>query len=220
MNKKIKLTLMSLIIIFLVIATSYLIFSFGITDKIQGSLLMLSSVNNKNHSQGDLPVINYVINSSGEKMVNNDVVLTVNATSIYNIKKIEYTYDFKNWIVVNDNLNSRKINYKIIFKEDIDKTIYIRVQNIKGYRSYGYKTVVKIDKEKPKLTIKQLDGKLVIKATDNVGLSAIQYSNDGVNWDDENVSGKEVTLLKENIEYKYIRPVDLLGNIGLIKEVK
>lgn len=220
MNKKIKIILISLIILFLVVGASYLIFSFGITYKIQGNLQMLSSVNNKDYNQSDLPVINYVINSSGEKMVNNDVALTINATSIYNIKKIEYTYDFKNWVVVADDLNSKEIDYKIIFKENINKTIYIRVQNVKGYRSYGYKTVVKIDKEKPKITLERLGEKLVIKSTDNVGLSAVQYSNDGVNWIDEDVSGKDVIITKEVSEYKYIRTVDLLGNISLVKEVK
>ncbi len=220
MNKKIKLILISLIILFFVVGASYLIFYFGITYKIQGNLQMLSSVSNKDFNQSDLPVINYVINSSGEKMVNNDVALTVHATSIYDIKKIEYTYDFKNWVVVTDDLNSKEIDYKIIFKENIDKSIYIRVQNVKGYRSYGYKTVVKIDKEKPKVTLDHLDKKLVIKSTDNVGLSTVQYSNDGVNWIDESVSGKNVIITKEPIEYKYIRTVDLLGNISLVKEVK
>ncbi len=220
MNKKIKIILISLIILFLIVGASYLMYSFGITYKIQGNLQMLPSVTSKDYNQSDLPVINYVINSSGEKIVNNDVALTVHATSIYNIKKIEYTNDFKNWVVVADNLNSKEIDYKIIFKENINKTIYIRVQNVKGYRSYGYKTVVKIDKEEPKVTLERLGEKLVIKSTDNVGLSAVQYSNDGVNWIDEDVSGKDVIITKEKTEYKYIRTVDLLGNISLVKEVK
>lgn len=219
MNKKIKFVLITIIIIGLVTAISYLVFAFGITDMISANLQKVLT-KTEDYNQSDLPVIEYVINSSGEKLVNTDVVLTVQANSIYDIKKIEYTSDFKKWTVVDDKLDGKEINYKIVFKDDMNERVYIRVENVKGYKSYGYETVVKIDKEKPKLSTEKLNGKLMIKATDNIGISSIQYSNDGINWNEEEFNEKDITLYKENLDYKYIRVVDLVGNISSVKTIK
>ena len=35
-----------------------------------------------------------------------------------------------------------------------------------------------------------------------------------MNWENEEISGKTVTINKSDLKYKYIRAVDLVGNIS------
>ncbi len=219
MKKDKKNVIILAVIIIMVIVMSYLIFIYGLTDKLKGSVERLTAeVSEGNIS--DLPVINYVVNSSGEKLVNTDVALTINATSKYNIDKIEYSFDLENWQEVKDDINGNEINYKLIFTKTNNRKVYIRVQNEKGYKSYAYETIVNIDKEKPDLSFAKKDNEVLITVTDNIGLSAIQYSNDKVNWNEEEVTGEKVSVTKDNFDYKYVRVIDSVGNISEIKEVK
>ena len=40
------------------------------------------------------------------------------------------------------------------------------------------------------------------------------------NWDEEETSGEELTLTKKDFNYKYVRVVDMVGNISKEVEVK
>lgn len=219
MNKKIKFVLITIIIIGFVTATSYLVFAFGITDMISANLQKVLT-KTEDYNQSDLPVIEYVINSSGEKLVNTDVVLTINASSKYNINKVEYSYDLKNWKEVKEKFNDKEITTKIIFTKTMNKTLYVKVTNEKGYVSYAYETKVKIDKENPSLNYDKDGNDIIISASDNLSLATFQYSNDKENWDEEEISGENITLREENFGYKYIRVVDGVGNISSIKTIK
>ena len=212
-DKRNVLILISILVV--IVFTSYFIFSSGITNKLSANVL-----NDDLSSIANYPVINLVVNSSGEKYVNDDVTITVNASSYFNITNLEYSFDLKNWKTIYNNIGSKKINKKITFSKTMNETLYIRVINEKGYKSYAYKTFVKIDKVKPSLKIVTDNDSVVINTQDNVGLSSVQYSNDLVNWQEESIDGEKIILRKENFDYKYIRVVDIVGNISDIKEVK
>ena len=113
---------------------------------------------------------------------------------------MEYSFDLKNWKKIDGSYNTKNVNVKLVFKDDMDKILYIRATNEKGYQSYAYKTAIKIDKTAPKIII--------------------QYSSDKLNWEDINVSGGEVTITKTFDKGTYLRAVDSAGNISKIKEVK
>ena len=200
-------------ILVIVAVASYMIYQVGVTNKLGASVLRVDS-DGSSKLYDNLPKINSVINSSGQKYVNNDAVLTINASSDYNIVKIMYSSDLKHWNEINSGLNDKEITTKLIFDKDINKTIYIKAVNEKGYESYSYKTDVKIDKTKPTINISKDKYSAQISVKDNVGLSFIQYSNDNMNWENEEISGKTVTINKSDLKYKYIRAVDLVGNIS------
>lgn len=219
--KKDKKNLFILIIIILcVIVLSYLLFFSGITNKLKGSVNGLSASLNDNVNQNDLPIINSVINSSGETLVNTDVAIIINASSIYNITKMEYSFDLKKWKEIDGSYNTKNINAKLVFKDDMDKMLYIRATNEKGYQSYAYKTAIKIDKTAPKIIVGKYKDDTIIKASDLNKVSSIQYSSDKLNWEDFDVSGDEVTITKTLSSGTYLRAVDSAGNISKIKEVK
>lgn len=220
MQKDKRNVLIFIVVLVIIIFASYFIFTSGITTKIKGSVESLTATVDQDVNASDLPVINYVINSSGENLVNTDVALTINAISEYNINKIEYSFDLENWNEVKDEINDKEINYKLIFTKTSNRKVYIRVINEKGYKSYAYETKVMIDKEKPEISVDHKDNEVLITATDENGLSSIQYSNDKENWVEDETAGEEVTLRKNNFEYKYIRAVDSVGNISKIKEIK
>lgn len=217
MVKDKKYIVMALVIIVAVIFISYFIFTAGFTKKIKGEVIGMTAMV-EDATQSDLPIINYVINSSGENVVNTDVALIINAVSKYDINKIEYSFDLKKWNEVTDLSKGKEIDFKLVFSNSGNRNVYVRVYNDHGYRSYPYKTVVNIDKENPVIEISTVDD-LVILAKDNNALSYIQYSNDKINWDDEDLSGEEVMLRKKDFNYKYIRVVDIVGNVSKIKEV-
>ena len=193
---------------------SYYVFTSGITNNLVGSIESLTAKINDG-TLDDVPIITSVINSSGEEFVNTDIAITIQANSKYNINKVQYSYDLNKWITVNNELNEQEINYKMIFKKDVNKTIYVRVVNVKGYESYPYETTIMIDKTNPTILV----NKKTIHAKDETGLASIQYSNDKLEWVDYEVYGKEVILENKNINYKYVRVVDKVGNISKIKKV-
>lgn len=222
MKKDKKNLFIFIIIIVCVIVFSYFLFFSGITEKLRASATGITANVDKDVKKEDLPVINSVINSSGNSVVNSNVVLNITASSIYKITKVEYSFDLKNWKKISGNFNRNRnnIDAKIIFTKTIDKKIYIRVTNDHGYRSYPYKTSVKIDKESPVIEIGNFESDTVIKAKDNVEISSIQCSSDKLNWEDFDVSGQEVTITKTLSSGTYLRAVDSAGNISKIKEVK
>lgn len=220
MKKDKKNLFIFIIIIVCVIVFSYFLFFSGITEKLRASATGITANVDKDVKKEDLPVINSVINSSGNSVVNSNVVLNITASSIYKITKVEYSFDLKNWKKISGNFNRNNIDAKIIFTKTIDKKIYIRVTNDHGYRSYPYKTSVKIDKESPVIEIGNFESDTVIKVKDNVEISSIQYSFDKLNWEDFDVSGQEVTITKTLSSGTYLRAVDSAGNISKIKEVK
>lgn len=220
MKKDKKNLFIFIIIIVCVIVFSYFLFFSGMTEKLRASATGITANVDKDIKKEDLPVINSVINSSGTSVVNSNVVLNVTASSIYKITKVEYSFDLKDWKKISGNFNRNNIDAKIIFTKTMDKKIYIRVTNDHGYRSYPYKTSVKIDKESPVIEIGNFESDTVIKAKDNVEISSIQYSSDKLNWEDFDVSGQEVTITKTLSSGTYLRAVDSAGNISKIKEVK
>lgn len=220
MKKDKKNLFIFIIIIVCVIVFSYFLFFSGITEKLRASATGITANVDKDVKKEDLPVIKSVINSSGNSVVNSNVVLNVTASSIYKITKVEYSFDLKDWKKISGNFNRNNIDAKIIFTKTMDKKIYIRVTNDHGYRSYPYKTSVKIDKESPVIEIGDFESYTVIKAKDNVEISSIQCSSDKLNWEDFDVSGQEVTITKTLSSGTYLRAVDSVGNISKIKEVK
>ena len=130
-------------------------------------------------------------------------------------------YDNKKWYSnVYEANYGKEANIKLLFTKTMNKKVYIKVENEKGYQSYAYQAMVKIDKKAPNIKVNKNNNFIMIYLTDNVGLSSVQYSFDGINWDDKEISGKKVTLKKEDFEYKYVRTIDLSGNISDVKEVK
>ena len=220
MKKDKKNLFIFIIIIVCVIVFSYFLFFSGITEKLRASATGITANVDKDVKKEDLPVIKSVINSSGNSVVNSNVVLNVTASSIYKITKVEYSFDLKDWKKISGNFNRNNIDAKIIFTKTMDKKIYIRVTNDHGYRSYPYKTSVKIDKESPVIEIGDFESDTVIKVKDNVEISSIQCSSDKLNWEDFDVSGQEVTITKTFDKGTYLRAVDSAGNISKIKEVK
>lgn len=220
MKKDKKNLFIFIIIIVCVIVFSYFLFFSGITEKLRASATGITANVDEDVKKEDLPVIKSVINSSGNSVVNSNVVLNVTASSIYKITKVEYSFDLKDWKKISGNFNRNNIDAKIIFTKTMDKKIYIRVTNDHGYRSYPYKTSVKIDKESPVIEIGDFESDTVIKVKDNVEISSIQCSSDKLNWEDFDVSGQEVTITKTLSSGTYLRAVDSVGNISKIKEVK
>lgn len=219
MQKDKRNILIFAIAIIVIVFISYFIFTSGITGNLRASIKRLSG-STEDYNVNDLPVIDFVVNSSGEEFVNTDVAITVNASSNSKIDRLYYSFDLENWKVVKDDLNKTEITSKIVFTDDMNENLYIIVENENGYRSYAYKTSVKIDKENPKVKVSKDGNAVVINASDNNELKYIQYSSDGVNWTDEEASGEEITMTKENFDYEYVRVVDMVGNISKEVEVK
>lgn len=219
MQKDKRNILIFAIAIIVIVFISYFIFTSGITGNLRASIKRLSG-STEDYNVNDLPVIDFVVNSSGEEFVNTDVAITVNASSNSKIDRLYYSFDLENWKVVKDDLNKTEITSKIVFTDDMNENLYIIVENENGYRSYAYKTLVKIDKENPKVKVSKDGNDVVINASDNNELKYIQYSSDGVNWTDEEASGEEITMTKENFDYEYVRVVDMVGNISKEVEVK
>lgn len=216
MNKDKRYVIVLFLIILVIVLSSYLLFISGTTNKIKASLNKLSaSVNDGNVS--DYPVIKMVINSSGEKLVNEDVAITIISESIYKVDKVYYSYDKQKWYnQVDEALFGKESNVRLVFNKTMNENIYIKVENEKGYQSYIYETKVNIDKEKPKI-IENKNNE--IKVLDNVSLFSIQYSNDGINWEENLISDNSVVIDKTEINYSYIRAVDKAGNISEIKRI-
>ena len=216
--------LVAICIVVVTIFCSYLLFNNGFTNKILANVA--NSINVVEYDDGgksnynNYPIIDNVFNSSGENLVNTDVTLTINASSRYNITNVKYSFDLEKWFDIDKDFNDKYISVKLIFNNTINKNVYIKVVNEKGYESYAYKTKVKIDKEKPNIKVNRTFNGLEITVKDNIEILKLQYSKDKMSWVDENYSGEEISILKANFNYKYVRAVDIVGNISEIKEVK
>ena len=216
--KRFRISIFILIcVIILAVFTSFLIYKKGITKKIVGLVKDVNTTYDKK-SYGNYPTINYVYNSGGQNVVNTDVILTINVVSIHKINKLQYSYDLKKWNNINIKKNKNDITSKIIFRKTMDKDIYIRAINEKGYKSYPYKTSVKIDKIKPLISLNKTDSYYFI-LKDNYNLKKIQYSMDNKKWFNEDINGKLVTIKKILLPYKYVRVVDEAGNISNILKI-
>ena len=123
-SKKNVFIFISLILV--AVLSSYLLYKTGNTNKIKGLARKINNNINRSTNSSDYPVINNVFNSSGEKLTNSDVAITINASSIYNITKIEFSYDLKKWNEISVNKPSKKINDRIIFNKTINRKIKIR----------------------------------------------------------------------------------------------
>ena len=195
----INMFIIVLILIF-VIFTSYMLYSYGITDKVSANI------------EGYTHVVKDVNYSSGEEYTNSDVAIIVNIEGKYDLKKLEYSFDLKNWHIIKNNISKKSYTGKIVFDKTTNKTVYIRVIDTKGYQSYAHHTKVMIDKEKPSIV---LNGN-TLSVQDNTLVSYIQYSNDLKTWDEVLVSGSDVKINIENYDYKYFRCVDKVGNISKV----
>lgn len=216
--KKVSIFILSISILFTTFV-SYFIYKTGITDKLVANINNIIANNKESIIVSDLPIINMVYNSSGEDITNTSVAITVNAKSNYNIVKLEYSYDLKNWISLNKKYNSKNIEEKLLFDKQINKYVYIRVINEMGYKSYAYKTKVNIDKQKPILSINKKDNDFIIIASDNNNLKYLEYSYDSVNWDRYIVNNKKTYSIKIIDKNIYYRAVDEAGNISDIKRL-
>lgn len=219
MKKDKKNILILILLIIVVVFISYLVFFSGITNKLKANVQSLNATVNKNANASDLPIVDSVINSSGENLVNTDVSIIITASSKYNITKVEYSFDLNSWKKVKGNYNDKQITTKLVFRNNMNNEVYIRVENENGYKSYAYKTKVMIDKESPNIIVGKKDNDVVIKAKDNNSIASIQYSSNKLSWEDENVSGESVVLTKKLSNGTYVRAVDSAGNVSNIKKV-
>lgn len=212
-------------LIFLVIAlvlavfSSYLLFASGVTSKLSASANRITASLDNSPNVSDYPIITMVYNSSGEKLVNNDVAITVVVENDYKIDKIYYSFNRKDWIEGPNGVYKQGTTiFKLVFNKTMNEKVYIVVENEKGYKSYPYETTVNIDKEKPQISVNNYFDKVIINASDNNALSKIQYSNDKMVWDDRKINGKDISVNGE--KYSYVRVVDTVGNISKIKKIE
>ncbi len=217
MKKDKRNVLIFIVIMFLVVAISYFMYLLNVPSKFESYFKNMRASVNKNINASDRPIITEIVNSSGGNMVNTDVVITINATSKYNISKIEYSYDLKSWKNINETFDKKQTSVKLIFTKTMDKKIYFRVTNSYGYKSYAYETTIKIDKMLPSIDLIFDDKDVLINAKDNAGLFSLQYSNDKLNWDEEVLIAEDITIRKPRFDYKYVRAIDVNGNISDIK---
>ena len=207
-------------LILVAVLSSFLLYKTGNTNKIKGLARKVNNSINRKTNSSDYPVVNNVFNSSGEKLTNSDVAITINASSIYNITKIEFSYDLKKWNEISIKKPSKELNDRIIFNKTINSKLYVRVVNEMNNKSYPYETYINIDKINPSIIVTKTNNSVFIRSRDNNDLESIQYSNDKENWDEELVSGINIFVRKDEFNYKYIRAVDKAGNISIIKEVR
>lgn len=206
-------------VIIFVVFSSYFLFISGVTNKFKANVNRLSASIGDDHNSSFYPVITMVINSSGEKVVNEDIAVTITAKSIYKIDKLYYSFDLKKW---NEETNFKKdysITYKLVFTKNMNNKLYIKVENEKGYVSYPYETILNIDKENPIIKTSNFLGDKKVGIEDNNELDLVQYSNDKVNWVSKRIKGKNYTINNINENYKYIRVVDKAGNISKVKKI-
>ena len=205
-KKKTYIIMISLFIIFLFVFS--LLFK-NVFVKLSGDLTFVSKNDYLKQNPNSYPVIVNVFNSSGGKVTNNDVALTINARSLYNIIGLEYSFDLNNWYKIDKKFNSKEINEKIVFRNSMDKMVYIRVENNLNLKSYPYETYVKIDKEKPVINL--LNNEII--ASDNDNIYKLQYFNDLSDYTEEDVYSKKINT-SETKECDYVRAVDMAGNIS------
>lgn len=219
--KKFKANLLIFtLIIIAALFISYKIFVGGLTGRLEASVNNLTKKDNESMIISNYPKINLIVNSSGEKIVNGDIAITVIAESSYKIDKIHYSYDQEKWYTSTDFDHKKNINAKLIFNKSINSNLYIRVENEKGYKSYASQTHLHIDNNKPKLYVRRSGSHVIINTSDESGLEKIGYSKDNITWDFEDLDGKKNTVFsKEYGDYLYIQVVDIASNKSEIKKI-
>ena len=215
-NKKIVF----IFILIISVISSYFLFKFGITNKLLGTV---SGINIRDYSYQNselYPSIDLVINSTGEKLVNEEASITVYASSNYKITKFLYSLDKINYKEFDFYIENDKYVGKLDFLGTFNSNIYIKVINDKGYSSYVYETKINIDKQKPIIDYKIKNNNIHITAKDNLKVSSIQCSLDGYNYNDNLMNDKSVLLILNKNTCNYIRTVDSAGNISEIKKIE
>lgn len=209
-NKKI-------VFIFILIASilsSYFLFEFGLTSKLLGAVSGINTEDYSYQNSSNYPSIDLVINSTGEKLVNEEASIVVYASSNYKITKFLYSLDKSNYKEFDFYYEDGKFIGKLDFLGTFNSNIYIKVVNEKNYTSYVYETKINIDKQSPEIDYKIKNNKIHISAHDNLELASIQCSLDGYNYSDNGASNKYSLLVLYNRECNYIRTVDKAGNIS------
>lgn len=147
MQKTRRILLIFILVIFFGFLGCYFLIANGFVDKLVGSIENVMGTKLTAEEKNDKPVISFVVNSSGEKKVNESVVITVDVTDDYKVEKLQYSFDKENWKDV-DNFGIQEFKYvgKIIFDDNMNETVYIRAINEFGNQSYYYQTKVFIDK--------------------------------------------------------------------------
>ena len=99
-NGERKLNVKKVIAVIVVIAI-IILFVFGINQILKADKQTMATKNVELNYMALFTNGNWgVINSSGEVLVNTDVAIIINASSIYNITKVEYSFDLKNHYIV------------------------------------------------------------------------------------------------------------------------
>ena len=94
MKKNETYLLVAICIVIVTIFCSYLLFNKGFTNNLFANVA--NSINVVEYDDGgksnynNYPIIDNVFNSSGEKLVNTDIALTINASSRYNITNVNH----------------------------------------------------------------------------------------------------------------------------------
>ena len=206
---------------FLVILSgfSFIYVANNVTNRLYGAVIEKKSLDIKNDDDNN-PKINLLINSSGEKVVNENISISTLSSKEDKVERMIYSFDLNKWYASkkckNDNDNTI---CKISFKKNINKPIYIRVIDSNGNSSYYSKTKVMIDKKKPSIRYSKTKKTVIFDMSDNYYVSKVQYSNDLLNWDTEELEeANSLRIEKEDFKYKYARVVDSAGNVS--KNVK
>ncbi len=225
--KKSKLTIICMILGgILLVLCSYLLYSSGTTN-ILSDLFNRSKASalNQNKDVSDYPIISFVVNSTGEKLVNTEALIEITATDRVGITKIEYSFDKNKWYDNFDEVKYGKVSTaRIVFDKTMDEIIYIRAKNKTGNESYYYETSVKIDKQKPDISVQSEEKTVSVTSKDNVRVSKVQTSYDNLNWDtiatNTTIDSHLNTSLDKPDGILYVRAVDTAGNTSKVITVK
>ncbi len=215
-NKKIIFVIVLIISLF----CSYFLFKSGITSKLLGTISGINTNDYSYKNSDNYPSIDLVINSTGEKLVNEEASIIVYASSNYKITKFLYSVDKNKYNEFAFEYKDGNYIGKLDFLGTINSNIYIKVINEKEYSSFVYETKVNIDKQKPSVDYKIKNGNVHINAKDNLALSSIQCSLDEYNYNDNFVNDKNILLVLKSNNCKFIRAVDKAGNISEIKKIE
>ena len=211
MRKDKKIFITFILVLIISIFLSYLFFINGSTNKLFGNANDFIASIDDEENLNSYPIIKMFFNSSGEKKVNDDVVLTLDAESRYNINKVEYSFDLKNWKVLNKKYDKKNITAKIIFNNDMNKEVYVRVINEQDYDM----EILTYDNNGSGYTDDEIEAFIIaddIIKRMNSGEKTITFENDqmvlkDMTYDDFVIlvdKGKNFDLLKKVLEYKGI----------------
>ena len=214
-NKKIVF----IFIILTSLVSSFLLFNLGITSKLLGTITGINAQDYTYQNSNNYPYIDLVINSTGEKLVNEESSIIVFASSKYKITKFLYSLDKQNYKEFDFYYDGDKYIGKLDFLGTFNSDIYIKVENEQKYSSYVYTTKINVDKQKPMIEYNIKNNNIHIYAKDNLKLSSIQCSLDGYNYNDNIINEKNILMILKKESCNYIRTVDKAGNISEVKKI-